>query len=565
MANTVLESTTVGNDVAAVMYNVTCSTAAATAAKTATASAKFALFSGVRVRVTFTNANTAANPTLNINTTSDVPIMLDGTNAAASGCWTAGSVVDLIYNGTSFVMVGGSVLSAKLPVITQEPEDVYANVGDNVTFSVTAVGTGTLSYQWKYRATPSASWSNGGTSASWTAPIVADTTHAQVYCAVTNANGTVNTRIAQVNPSLNIAEQFNSSANYAVGSYCIYNDRLYRCTTAHEGAWNSSNFTAVTVGDELNGKLSVVGKGKNLLDNGYFVGGGSQQGGGKFPVNQRGLTSYNTAGQYGIDRWFIYNSGTMQLQASGLRLQGSTTGNSYFRQTLSAAELKGKTVTFSALVASNYYGGDTVPKISVLHGNSINGSAAGELGRASASMGLDSVTVDVPDDISSAYVIVQFELPARSGSPNTIIVSAVKLELGDTQTLAHQVNGEWVLNDVPDFATELMKCSRYAYALPKYMTIRAASVRTDYIDFAIPLFAPLVTASGKPIIEGDSNIRVQPVTGGTVDGFTFEVLNTRRPWYETASILMIRANKSAHGMTDATLNVAENGCIISSE
>ena len=35
---------------------------------------------------------------------------------------------------------------------------------------------------------------------------------------------------------------------------------------------------------------------RNLLDNWYFVGGGSQQGGGQFPINQMGQTSYHESG-----------------------------------------------------------------------------------------------------------------------------------------------------------------------------------------------------------------------------------------------------------------------------
>ena len=39
---------------------------------------------------------------------------------------------------------------------------------------------------------------------------------------------------------------------------------------------------------------------------------------------------------------------------------------------------------------------------------------------------------------------------------------AIKLEVGDTQTLAHQNEyGEWVLNEIPDYAEELWKCQRY--------------------------------------------------------------------------------------------------------
>lgn len=44
---------------------------------------------------------------------------------------------------------------------------------------------------------------------------------------------------------------------------------------------------------------------ENLLDNWYFVGGGSQQGGGQFPINQRGQTSYSGTNQNAIDRWKI--------------------------------------------------------------------------------------------------------------------------------------------------------------------------------------------------------------------------------------------------------------------
>lgn len=45
----------------------------------------------------------------------------------------------------------------------------------------------------------------------------------------------------------------------------------------------------------------------NLLDNWYFVGGGSQQGGGQFPINQKGKTEY-AGGARGLDRWVCDSS-----------------------------------------------------------------------------------------------------------------------------------------------------------------------------------------------------------------------------------------------------------------
>lgn len=40
-------------------------------------------------------------------------------------------------------------------------------------------------------------------------------------------------------------------------------------------------------------------------------------------------------------------------------------------------------------------------------------------------------------------------------------VKAVKLELGSQQTLAHQENGAWVLNEIPNYGEQLRRCQRY--------------------------------------------------------------------------------------------------------
>ena len=49
------------------------------------------------------------------------------------------------------------------------------------------------------------------------------------------------------------------------------------------------------------------------------------------------------------------------------------------------------------------------------------------------------------------------------GTEATII--AVKLELGSQQTLAHQENGAWVLNEIPKFGDHLAECQRHALVL----------------------------------------------------------------------------------------------------
>ena len=50
------------------------------------------------------------------------------------------------------------------------------------------------------------------------------------------------------------AGQFDSSVSYNVGDYVIYQSDLYKCTTAHTGAWDSTHFTAVILADEVSNK-----------------------------------------------------------------------------------------------------------------------------------------------------------------------------------------------------------------------------------------------------------------------------------------------------------------------
>ena len=78
-----------------------CTTPAATVAKVVAAD-NFRLVPGVQFRVKFSQANTAANPTLNIGGTGALPIVYDGEAASATNSWEAGEVVLVYYDGTSW-------------------------------------------------------------------------------------------------------------------------------------------------------------------------------------------------------------------------------------------------------------------------------------------------------------------------------------------------------------------------------------------------------------------------------------------------------------------------------
>lgn len=82
----------------------TCSTAAATAAKTV-ALTGFTLAAGARVTVKFTVTNTAASPTLNVNNTGAKAIQYRGA-AIQAGYLAANRTYEFVYNGTAYELVG---------------------------------------------------------------------------------------------------------------------------------------------------------------------------------------------------------------------------------------------------------------------------------------------------------------------------------------------------------------------------------------------------------------------------------------------------------------------------
>lgn len=117
-----------------------CTTAAGTADKTASLSG-FQLKTGSTVHVTFANANTVANPTLNINNTGAKTIRWNNASVtAAASPWAAGECVSFVYDGTYWVISGQSNISADNIVAGSIAADrIKANV-----ISAVNNGTGTI-------------------------------------------------------------------------------------------------------------------------------------------------------------------------------------------------------------------------------------------------------------------------------------------------------------------------------------------------------------------------------------------------------------------------------------
>lgn len=105
-----------------------------------------------------------------------------------------------------------------------------------------------------------------------------------------------------------LADAYSSSATYAVGNLCIYDNTLYKCTTAIETAeaWNAAHWTATTLdevmvkyADVVNnlvsttaGKVLDARQGKVLSDKMVWTNIGYQDGAGSKQINYD-YTLYN--------------------------------------------------------------------------------------------------------------------------------------------------------------------------------------------------------------------------------------------------------------------------------
>ena len=192
----------------------------------------------------------------------------------------------------------------------------------------------------------------------------------------------------------------------------------------------------------------------NLLDNWYFGN----------PVNQRGASGTISTAGYFFDRWKLV-SGSVTINSGGIVLNGT------IAQVLEYAV--GQTVT---------------------------------------------ATVLTPDGVTDVTPVYDDETKTFTVTTQGKTIRAVKLELGTQQTLAHQENGVWVLNEIPKFGDQLAECQRYAQNGYCYTVVgQLTYAGTSYI---IPLRFPQDMRATPAItlkeisVFGWGNV---PITGATVE------------------------------------------------
>ena len=187
----------------------TCATAANEAAKVVVCTDFDTLLTGVTIRVKFDNANTAASPTVNINSTGAKSVYRFGSTAPVDGdSWKAGEVVDLFYDGTSFFMVSADDIGSKQDALT-------------------------------FDDTPTDGSNN---------PV--------------KSNGIYDALATKANTDM-VAADFNAGTSYTAGNYCVQDGKLYKFKNNHSGAWSSADVDEV----KITGELSALKSGFTALDN----------------------------------------------------------------------------------------------------------------------------------------------------------------------------------------------------------------------------------------------------------------------------------------------------------
>ena len=299
----------------------------------------------------------------------------------------------------------------------------------------------------------------------------------------------------------------------------------------------ATRWTSKHTGQKIDDTIDYVCN-PNLLDNWYFGN----------PVNQRGQTEYTESG-YTFDRWLLYQWNATSIACSvatnGLRVYGESSGSCSTSIKQFVEGLKaGCQVTASVLV-TDFTAGVAVYLF-------IRTNSGVRLAHVRFSKpGLYSVTTTLPDNFEGNLTIEIGQGGSDGGNGNTdFTVLAIKLELGSQQTLAHQdANGNWVLNEIPDYGEQLRRCQRYFVNFNPYkmawfaMPPAVASNTTQaYSGITLPVAMraqPVVSYGGNIAISQDAD---HAVTAILVSNSTF-----------TGNSIQLRYDVGAGGLTANSL------------
>ena len=213
-----------------------------------------------------------------------------------------------------------------------------------------------------------------------------------------------------------------------------------------------------------------------------------------------------TGSGYTIDRWRSYGA---KVSINDGYISLSTEGNPTFCQK-SELDLYDKTLTFSVLLA--------------------NGSLCTGTGILASDTAWKNTTLYEDSSIKlwlqNSDPLFNAAIDIKGNTPVDMV--AAKLEFGSSQTLAHKEGSKWVLNEIPDYATELAKCQRYFYKTQGAFEYRGIAISRWYVSSGtIELPVPMRIKPACKIFDRSGNVGKISTrnTGETVNGSIAAVTN----------------------------------------
>ena len=142
--------------------------------------------------------------------------LMPGENTITYSSSTTHHGIEVMWPGPAIAVRYGSAPTATAPSILQQPANQTVTLGQTATFSVSATGTGTLSYQWRKNGTNI----SGATSSSYTTPATTSSDNgatfsvvvSNAYGSVTSSNATLTVQSTPTNTAPTITQQPSSQA-----------------------------------------------------------------------------------------------------------------------------------------------------------------------------------------------------------------------------------------------------------------------------------------------------------------------------------------------------------------
>lgn len=280
----------------------------------------------------------------------------------------------------------------------------------------------------------------------------------------------------------NNAAYFRDQARSVVGGEYVSFGRAQPLTAAQkkQARANIGAPAPYTAGDGISISGSVIATkvqpcNRKLLINWYFGN----------PVNQRGKTTYSGAG-YGIDQWKAeaVSPNVTTLKDGYIELSQNALIEQILEEPYSLCE---KQVTASILLTTGLYTfTTTIPSKEELS------AVTTDKNLGNTHFVVNGNDVGYIDLLHTKAHNTMLRLRAFEGY--TVGAIAVGLELGPQQTLAHQENGKWVLNEIPDYGEELTKCMRYLQIISTPYDTSGNGVAIGYANNTVDLWVPIPLA-----------------------------------------------------------------------